>query len=73
MKLSENISIFLKSSGDMHKRFVPFCALVGVVAGLLAVGFRLAIEFLCCRAWNFVGALGEGNRFWIMPIIPEVG
>ena len=73
MKLSENISIFLKSSGDMHKRFVPFCALVGVVAGLLAVGFRLAIEFLFCMAWNLGGALGEVNRFWLMPIIPAVG
>ena len=73
MKLSKNISIFLKSSGDMHKRFVPFCALVGVVAGLLAVGFRLAIEFLFCMAWNLGGALGEVNRFWLMPIIPAVG
>ena len=73
MKLPKNITCLLKKSENMEKRFVFFCALVGAVAGLLSVGFRLAIEGLFSFIWNFGGVLGEENRFWLMPLMPAFG
>lgn len=73
MNLGKRLSKIVEKTRNKEKRFVALCAAIGVVAGLLAVAFRVAIERTFALSWELGGAAGEENRFWLMPLIPALG
>lgn len=71
--MTEKLRNLFKSTEEHKKRFMLLCVLTGLAGGALAIAFHLSISGLFKAVWKLGGALGEENRWWVMPFFPALG